>query len=131
MKIMFIIVPIMVFCVFIFVIALIASPKLRGKWMSRQIKATKYMIDDSKEDLTSMGTTIGNIGIKTKKNIIDANEENLTDMATKSANISKESIEITARAIKNGLTSDKLYCKHCGKSIDADSKFCKFCGKEE
>lgn len=24
----------------------------------------------------------------------------------------------------------KLYCRHCGKLIDADSKFCRYCGRE-
>ena len=24
--------------------------------------------------------------------------------------------------------TDKMYCKHCGKRIEADSKFCKYCG---
>ena len=27
--------------------------------------------------------------------------------------------------------TNKVYCKHCGASIDADSKFCKICGKEQ
>ena len=33
------------------------SPKLRGKWMSRQIKATKHMIKYSKEDLKDIIST--------------------------------------------------------------------------
>lgn len=104
-NIMFTIVPILVLCGFIFTIATIISPKLRSKFMSKQIKATKYMIDE--------------------------NEEILKDIATTNANISKDGIEITARVIKDGLTNDTIYCKHCGKAIDEDSKFCKHCGQEQ
>ncbi len=30
----------------------------------------------------------------------------------------------------DGFTEPKIYCKHCGASIDADSNFCSNCGKE-
>ena len=102
---MFIIVPIFIGCVFIFIFMMMLSPKLKGKFMGRQLKATKYMIDE--------------------------NEKVLKDIATKNANISKEGREITARAIKEGLTDDTIYCKHCGKSIEEDSKYCRYCGNEQ
>ena len=101
MEILFTIVPILVAVVFILTFAMILSPKLRGIMM----KATKYMLDE--------------------------NEENLKDMATKSANISKEGIEITTRAIKDGLTKESKYCKYCGEAIDEDSKYCKKCGERQ
>jgi len=129
--IMFTIVPIMVICTFIFTFAMMLSPKLRGKFMSRQLKATKYMMDESKDDLTDIATIAGNVSINSRKNILDENEDTLRNMATRSANINKEGIEITARAIKDGLSRNSIYCKHCGHSIDEDSKFCKFCGKEQ
>lgn len=130
-ELMFTIVPIMVICIFIFTFAMVLSPKLRGKFMSRQLKATKYMFDESKEDLAEIATIAGNVSINSRKNILDANEDTLRDITTRSANINKEGIEITARAIKDGLTGTTIFCKHCGKSIDEDSKFCKFCGKEQ
>lgn len=106
MEIMFIIVPIFIALGFIFVIAQIISPKFRGKMMSRQIKAAKYMMDDSKEDIENISTNM--------------------------ANATKEGIETTTRAIKKGLTEDEsIYCKYCGNKIDKDSKFCKNCGKEQ
>ena len=58
------------------------------------------------------------------------NEDKLKDIADKSANISKDAITTTVGAIKKGIKSN-IYCKHCGKDIDADSKFCKHCGKEQ
>lgn len=128
--IMFIIVPIFIGCVFIFTFAMILSPKLRGKMMSRQIKSMKYMINESKDDLQNITTTMGDISINSKKNILDKNEENLKDIVNKSANISKDGIETTVRAIKKGLSNNTIYCKHCGSSIDEDSKFCKHCGKK-
>ena len=41
---MLIIVPIFIGAIFVITIVSIISPKFRGKLMSRQIKATKYMI---------------------------------------------------------------------------------------
>lgn len=103
---MFIIVSIFIAVVFILVIISIISPKFRGKLMSKQIKATKYMIDDSKEDIK--------------------------DISDSMSNATKDGIETTMRAIKKGFTEDdKIYCKFCGSKIDSDSKFCKSCGKEQ
>lgn len=128
---MFIIVPIFIGCTFIFTFVMILSPKLRGKFMSRQLRATKYMIDESKDDITDIATTASDVLIKAQKNILDENEEVLKDIATRNANISKDSIEITARAIKDGLTKDTIFCKHCGKTIEEDSKYCKHCGQQQ
>lgn len=125
-KILFYAVPIFVVVMFVFTLVLFLSPKLRGKIMARQIKATKHMLDFSKEDLESMAEE----GIDIKKNILDRNEDKLREMSIREANISKESTEIKARAIKDGLTKDKMFCKYCGNSIDEDSKFCKHCGKK-
>ena len=128
---MFVIVPVIMVIIMAFGITMAISPKARGKWMSKQIKATKYMLDDAKEDLKSMGTTAGNVGVNIKKNILDENEDTLKDMAKREANINKEYIEVTAKAIKEGLSSNnKVYCKHCGKKIDEESKYCMYCGKK-
>ncbi len=131
MEILFYIVPILIGITFIMTIALMISPKLRGKLMSRQIKATKHMMDYSKEDLKDILSTSADIGINAEKEILDNNEETMMENATRKANINKKGIEITANAIKEGLNGSKIYCKHCGKLIDEDSKFCKSCGKEQ
>ena len=102
---MFVIVPVFIGVVFVFVIAMIISPKFRGKMMSRQIKAQKYMMDESKEDIKSISD----------------------DMAY----ATKDGIKTTVGAIKEGLTQSNVFCKHCGCEIDEDSKFCKKCGKEQ
>jgi len=102
---MFVIVPIFIGLVFVFMIAMIVSPKLIGKIMSSQIKATKYMMDESKEDFKSISDNM--------------------------AYATKDGIKTTARAIKEGFTEESVYCKHCGSEIDNDSKFCKKCGKEQ
>ena len=74
--------------------------------MSKQIKAAKYMLDESKEDLQ--------------------------DISTDMADVTRDGIETTARAIKNGITTEKgMACKYCGNRIDRDSSFCKHCGKEQ
>ncbi len=125
--ILFIIVPILVGIVFIIVVAMLISPKLRGKMMARQVKSMKYMLDESKEDLENMGKTAINV----KKNIVGDNEESLKEISEKEGDIAAIGIEKKVRAIKKGLLKDEMYCKHCGASIDADSKFCKKCGKEQ
>ena len=131
MEILFYIVPILIGITFVLMIALMISPKLRGKIMSSQIKATKHMMDYSKEDLKDILSTSADIGINAEKEILDNNEETMEDNVTRKANINKKGIEITTNAIKEGLTRSKIYCKHCGKLIDDDSKFCKSCGKEQ
>lgn len=131
MEILFYIVPILIGITFVLMIALMISPKLRGKLMSSQIKATKHMMEYSKEDLKDILSTSADIGINAEKEILDNNEETMEDNVTRKANINKKGIEITTNAIKEGLTRSKIYCKHCGKLIDDDSKFCKSCGKEQ
>lgn len=107
------------------------SPKIRGKFMGRQIKSLKYMIEDAKDDIEKMGSIAGNIQTKISKNILDNNEETLKDIEIRKANIDKEGIEIKARALKDGLSKNVVYCKHCGAAIDEDSTFCKKCGKKQ
>ena len=62
-NILFIIVPIFIGLVFIFMILMIVSPKLRGKMMSRQFKSVRYMLEESKDDLAKLSNT----GIEIKK----------------------------------------------------------------
>ena len=125
-----IIIGVMVIAVFIFVISMMISPKLRGKLMSRQIKSLKYMADYSKEDLENISSTLGEVSINSAKNILDKNEDKLMDITEKTAEMSSVKVEKIARAIKKGLTEEEVFCKHCGKKISSDSKFCKYCGKE-
>lgn len=136
MDILFYVVPIFIGGTFIFVLAMFFSPKLRGKMMSKQIKATKHMLDYTKEDLQDLMTTTAGMGIDTEKNILDKHEDTMRSNATRKANINKEGIEITTKAIKDGLTSiDKeentKYCIECGKKIPSNAKFCLYCGKEQ
>lgn len=105
-NVMFTVVPIIIGVIFIFVMLMIFSPKLRAKLMGTQIKATKYMIDENKDNLASIANTA-------------------SDIAT--PNITK-----TVRAIKAGLKfQEQMYCKYCGAFIDSDSNFCKSCGKKQ
>lgn len=99
-------IPILIaFAGIIFVFALIFSPKLMGKFASRRIKATKYMVEESKDDLK--------------------------DISTNMAEATKDGIKIATGAIRDGFVGDTIFCKHCGSSIEKDSKFCKECGKKQ
>ena len=126
-NVMIIIIPVITICIFVFCLATFLSPKLRGKILGKQFKAMKSMLNETKDDLTD----IAGVAIDIKKRMLDENEENLRDLKTREAYIARDSIEITAKAIKDGLSGDKAYCKHCGTLIDKDSKFCKKCGKEQ
>ena len=72
-------------------------------------------------ELTKMQT-------KSAKYIQNENREDLREIATTSAEITSDAVSITARAVQKGLRKT-VFCKHCGKEIDADSKFCSHCGK--
>lgn len=137
MDILFYIVPIFIGLVAIFIFATILSPKFRGKMLSNQIRATKHMLDYSKEDLQDLMETTASMGIDTEKTILDKNEDTMRSNATRKANINKDSIEITTKAIKDGLTNSNVsnqntkYCKECGKKIPNDAKFCAYCGEKQ
>ena len=91
--------------IFVLAIVMIFSPKARGKMMSKQVKATRYAVEESEEDIRVITETLA-----------DATHDALRD---------------TVAAVKEGLSADTVFCKHCGKPIDADSKFCRECGKEQ
>ncbi len=137
MDILFYIVPIFIGLVAIFIFATILSPKLRGKILSSQIRATKHMLDYSKEDLQDLMTTTASMGIDAEKAILDKKEDTMRNNATRKANINKDSIEITTKAINDGLTNSNVsnqntkYCKECGKKIPSDAKFCAYCGEKQ
>ena len=96
----FVVVSLMVGALFIFIIAQMVSPKFRGKLLSRNIKATKYMMDESKDDIKSISDDL--------------------------ANATKGGIETTVRSIKKGITEDDgVYCKHCDAEISNDFKLIK------
>lgn len=146
--------PLFVFAMFAFVIATFISPKFRGKIMSNQIKATKYMTDYAKEDMKDIATNMGDVTFDSANEILKNNMGNLEEiadntinladnvlknnsnalkrMANQSAQVLREPLKETVSAIKEGLSDEpQIYCKHCGASIDADSTFCKVCGKQQ
>ena len=128
----FIIMLVLFVFIFAFAIINIFSPKLRAKFMKKQIQATKYMVEESQDDLEDLATVSSNISIRSRKRVMDSNEDLLKDMSTRNATINKKSMEITAEAIKKGLSkNNRIYCKYCGEIIDDDSLFCKYCGKKQ
>lgn len=137
MDILFYIVPVLFVLVFAYILAMFLSPKFRGKMMSREIKATKHMLDYTKKDLEDLMATTASMGINSEKTILDEHEDTMRSNATRRANINKDGIEITTRAIKSGLANDidktnnTKYCHECGKKISLDAKYCSYCGKEQ
>lgn len=131
LEIIAIVIPIVALLFIVFVGAMVFSPKMRTAFTKREIKAAKSMFEDLQGELTEMGTAVGSMSANIQKGILDKNEETMKENARRTASIEKESIEIKARALKDGLTKNSKYCKHCGTAIDEDSKFCKECGKEQ
>lgn len=93
---------------------MVLSPKLCSKMLGYQIKSTKYVVEDNKEHINDLIATTSGIGINAKKRIMDDYEDTIRNINTREANIKKDSIEITARAIRDGLVGEKMYCKYCG-----------------
>lgn len=117
--------------VFAFVLMLMFGTKTRSKMLSRQFKSVSDATGMSKGDIESMLTNLQSATINSRKKILEENEDSLKEMADANARINKDAVKTTAKAIKEGLTGDTIYCKHCGSLIDSDSKFCKSCGKEQ
>ena len=109
MMIAIIVIAVLACSIIIFVILSLFSPRVQGKMMKTTAKT----------------------GTIAEKEILDENEDIMSSNERRKANIKKEGIEVTARAIKDGLTSNKIYCRYCGASIESDSRFCKNCGKEQ
>jgi uncharacterized protein with PIN domain len=108
------------------------SPKLRGKFLGKQIKAIKYMAENSKDDLTDIATNLGEVSINSSKNIIDRNEDKLRDISTKNAEINSKGVEIYAKAIKKGLSDEETkYCSSCGTLISKKANYCENCGEKQ
>ncbi len=103
-NIMSVIFPFLFFGILFFNIANLVSPRFRGKMMSRDIKAKKYMMEESQDDI-----------------------KNIADM---SADAGKDAVTTVVKAVKEGISGEKIFCKYCGGEIDSDSIFCKHCGKE-
>ena len=65
---------------------------------------------------------------KTALHIHTENQADLAALANAHAATTSEAVVTTAKAVREGLIGDTIYCKHCGKKVDTDSKFCKHCG---
>lgn len=128
--IIFVITAIFIGFTFIFVVLMFVSPKLRGKLMSRQVKAFKHMTDYSKKDFEDINYNVADASMNANKRLMEDNYDDLEDMASMNANINKDAIYIKSKAIKDGLSSFMIYCKYCGNKIDSDSKYCNYCGKK-
>ena len=101
----FITIFVLVFGGFIFSIVTMFSPKARAHMLKKNVDTMNILMDESKEDMMNLSDDI--------------------------SDITSIGIEKSARAFKNGLSDNRIYCKHCGKAIDADSKYCNYCGERQ
>ena len=146
----FIIMPI--FCgvvfvaIFTFSILMFLSPKLRGKFMSKQVKAMKHMVDESKDDLENITSTMMGVQIRGSNRAIDENQdaiENTTAniMGSQYRGMSKavsknkgdiENVSTTmAKATKKGVkTTTKAVAEGLKEGFTGEETiYCKHCGE--
>lgn len=100
--ILMVVVPVLIVCTFIFTFVMILSPKARGKWMARQLEATKYMMEASKDTMKD----IGKASAEVQHDIIKENQDTMKETADMQADIHKDAIKTTAKAIKDGLKDE-------------------------
>ncbi len=120
-----------ILCVFGFLIAMIFSPKLRGKMMSKQVKATRYMVQESKDDMATIGKDMTDVGAEVADHVVDEHADTIKNVADTLSTATQGAVKTTVSAVREGLQKDTAYCKHCGAVIDRDSKFCKECGGQQ
>ena len=99
-------------CVFLLFIAFL--PNIQRT----MIKTNKYIINQNKEDLKKISQQSGEISALGAKEVA----KSVTESVMEQTNTQMQSLTQTDK---------QIFCKHCGKSIDADSKFCTHCGKEQ
>ena len=128
-NIIFVLVFVFVIVFFIFTFSMIFSPKVRSKFIGRQLKATRQMLDDNKETIKDIHNLQADIMVESTDKILDKHEDTLKKNANKMANISAEPIETAARSIKKGLSKTKQ-CPKCSSYNDENAKFCQECGKK-
>ncbi len=102
-KILMVVVPILMIVIFGFTFVMILSPKLRGKWMAKQLEATKYMMEASKGTMKDIAKTTSEV----QHDIIEENKDLMKETADMQAEIHKDAIKTTAKAIKDGLKDEK------------------------
>lgn len=96
------IVPVLVVCTFVFTFVMILSPKARGKWMAKQLEATKYMMEASKDTMKD----IGKASAEVQHDIIEENKDTMKETADMQAEIHKDAVKTTVKAVKDGLKDE-------------------------
>ena len=115
------------FIIFNFLIVL--NPKMRSKWVGRELDIQKRILEENKDTIKDIQKMGGEVSIDSYSEILDEKEDKIKSNMDRTADASKDAISNITKAIKEGLETN-MYCKHCGEKIDIDSKFCKSCGKK-
>ena len=78
-------------------------------------------------------TSIVKAQIKAQKYVVTQTKEDLKDVAEIHGEIIEPVSEKAARGAKKGFTQEeeKKFCKMCGLEIDKDAKFCEHCGAKQ
>ena len=70
--------------------------------MAKQLEATKYMMEASKDTMKD----IGKASAEVQHDIIEENKETMKETADMQAEIHKDAVKTTAKAIKDGLKDE-------------------------
>ena len=113
----FVILGFVIFAIFVIAMLSIFNSKFRNKKMGDPMEVSKNMM--------------GGDPMEVSMHMMDNHMDDIKSISTDMAEATEEGVEITARAIKRGLTEEeKQFCKNCGEKVDKDAKFCTKCGKK-
>ena len=98
------------------------------KISSASIKLNKHIIEENKDDLTSISETASDIGIKGSSQALKNNKKSIYE----AVDANSDSIRKIAEAFDSKEEPKEYkYCSDCGKKITKEAKFCSFCGKKQ
>ena len=100
-----------------------------NKFMIGSFMATFGMVAGVGGTVSGFAPEIAKAKAKSTRYIQSQTKEDLTAIASTAAEIVSDAVEVTARAVSDGMQKT-MFCKYCGAKIDIDSKFCSSCGKE-
>lgn len=80
---------------------------------------------------TGFAPSLQKFGAKLQSETMEHAGKEITMATSKSAEVVSPAITKVAQSIKQAFDNSQIYCKHCGKLIDADSKFCKHCSEQQ
>lgn len=92
-------------------------PAMRDSFLEKQNNENKETVEDGAHKETNSDMDVMSVVVsETNDEIAPVEIEQMNDAVEK---------------VESDNNIEMMYCKHCGKRIEADSTFCKYCGKQQ